>query len=158
MRRQETSIILLILLVHYRFHSSPLLVPWTCKTCVTYIFSDENRFFFFYFCSSKSDTKDQRRVEKKRHIVQLLLFAIRFKFILIIFHFSGDGFFFNFSFECVLLFFVINFRRAHREWAVEWVCVWGFFCETAASDWCFNVSCNTGVHQFCFSIRIIELV
>lgn len=91
MHRQETSIILLILLMHYRFHSSPLLVPWTCKTCVTYIFSDQNRFFFHVH--PKETQKIREEWKKIRHIVQLLLFAIRFKFILIIFHFSGDGFF-----------------------------------------------------------------
>lgn len=51
----ETSIILLIslyiTLISLCGSRSAVLVPWTCITCVTYISSDENRFF------SKTDPK-----------------------------------------------------------------------------------------------------
>lgn len=47
-------------------------VPWTCKTCVTYISSDENRFFFFFSCFQNG------AVFRRKSQVQSQYFAIRF--------------------------------------------------------------------------------
>lgn len=115
-----------------------------CKTCVTYISSDERPFLFRKL---REQQKHIVTTEYKPQIVQLLLFALitdQVLFILIIFHFSGGRRFFPPERAAA----VFRHKFSVILWMAVNLCmiVYGFLSHQ--SDWWFLIChVHTGVHQ-----------